>query len=317
MMFRNLRWVVTTVLVAVLTGLSFTLGVATPTAAATAPGYWLVGGDGGVFSFGAPYDGSAAADAAKCPPNTVDRHHATGQCFAIASTPDGGGYWILNGDKGAIYRFGDAGNYGEPSTIWDTMPRDTLPTARGLVPTPSGHGYWVYEINESGAATIAHFGDAGAFGDSQTLASQSHVGFNGTPVGMAARPDGTGYWEVHSDGGVFSFGRAKFYGSLASTHLASPIVGIASTNDGQGYWLASADGNVYPFGDAAHFTSLAGHALAGPVVGIAANRVGSGVWLVASDGGVFALGGAPFRGSMGGVRLAQPVFGMTMRGVSG
>ena len=32
-------------------------------------------------------------------------------------------------------------------------------------------------------------------------------------VGMAATPDGDGYWLVASDGGIFSFGDAAFYGS--------------------------------------------------------------------------------------------------------
>ena len=32
-------------------------------------------------------------------------------------------------------------------------------------------------------------------------------------VGMAATPDGKGYWLVGKDGGVFAFGDAHFYGS--------------------------------------------------------------------------------------------------------
>ncbi len=30
---------------------------------------------------------------------------------------------------------------------------------------------------------------------------------------MAATPDGRGYWLVASDGGIFTFGDAPFYGS--------------------------------------------------------------------------------------------------------
>ena len=33
-------------------------------------------------------------------------------------------------------------------------------------------------------------------------------------VGMATTPDGKGYWLVASDGGIFSFGDAQFYGSM-------------------------------------------------------------------------------------------------------
>ena len=36
-----------------------------------------------------------------------------------------------------------------------------------------------------------------------------------------------GYWLVASDGGVFSFGDASFYGSMAGKPLAQPVVGIA------------------------------------------------------------------------------------------
>jgi hypothetical protein len=33
---------------------------------------------------------------------------------------------------------------------------------------------------------------------------------------MAVTPNGGGYWLVASDGGVFSFGNAQFYGSEGS-----------------------------------------------------------------------------------------------------
>ena len=40
-------------------------------------------------------------------------------------------------------------------------------------------------------------------------------------VGMAATPDGDGYWVVASDGGVFAFGDARFYGSTGATAARS------------------------------------------------------------------------------------------------
>src|ERR1035437_6572405 len=51
-------------------------------------------------------------------------------------------------------------------------------------------------------------------------------------VGMAATPDGKGYWLVASDGGIFSFGDAQFYGSTGSLSLNKPVVGMAATPDG-------------------------------------------------------------------------------------
>ena len=39
------------------------------------------------------------------------------------------------------------------------------------------------------------------------------------PLVAAAMPDGGGYWEVASDGGIFSFGDAAFHGSMGGTPL--------------------------------------------------------------------------------------------------
>src|SRR4051794_27678408 len=47
--------------------------------------------------------------------------------------------------------------------------------------------------------------------------------------------NGTGYWLAGADGGVFAFGSAQFYGSLAGKHLNAPISGIVATPDDRGY----------------------------------------------------------------------------------
>jgi hypothetical protein len=47
-------------------------------------------------------------------------------------------------------------------------------------------------------------------------------------VGMAATPSGHGYWLVASDGGIFAFGDAAFYGSTGALHLNRPVVGMSS-----------------------------------------------------------------------------------------
>src|ERR1051325_7980101 len=56
---------------------------------------------------------------------------------------------------------------------------------------------------------------------------------------MAPTPTGNGYWFVASDGGVFSFGDAQFFGSTGAFRLNQPIVGMAATPTGPGYRLAS------------------------------------------------------------------------------
>jgi hypothetical protein len=123
-------------------------------------------------------------------------------------------------------------------------------------------------------------------------------------------PDGKGYWEVTSDGGVYAFGDAKSYGSLLGTHLAAPIVGIAPTADGRGYWLVTSDGGIFSFGDAGFYGSTGALHLKKPIVAMAATPDGHGYWLVASDGGIFSFGDAGFYGSTGALHLNKPIVAM-------
>ena len=125
-----------------------------------------------------------------------------------------------------------------------------------------------------------------------------------------ANDSNQGYWEVASDGGIFSFGTARFFGSTGGMPLNAPIVAMAATPDGRGYWLVARDGGVFAFGDAHYYGSTGGTPLNAPIVGIASTPDGAGYWLVARDGGVFAFGDAQFYGSMGGTPLNAPIVGM-------
>jgi hypothetical protein len=73
-------------------------------------------------------------------------------------------------------------------------------------------------------------------------------------VGMAATPDGRGYWLVAADGGIFTFGDAGFLGSATGALAASHAVAAARTVDGAGYWVVAGTGQVLPAGDAASVT---------------------------------------------------------------
>ena len=128
--------------------------------------------------------------------------------------------------------------------------------------------------------------------------------------GTASTPDGKGYWLVASDGGVFAYGNAHFYGSTGGQHLNAPIVAFATTPDGKGYWLVAADGGVFAYGDATFYGSTGGQHLNAPIVGISTTPDGLGYWLVASDGGVFSYGDATFFGSTGGQHLNAPIVGI-------
>ena len=78
---------------------NYSAAVAT-TAVIPTQGYWMVGGDGGVFSFGlAPFYGSTGN-------LTLNR-----PVVGMAPTSDRMGYWFVAGD-GGIFSFGDAQFYG-------------------------------------------------------------------------------------------------------------------------------------------------------------------------------------------------------------
>jgi hypothetical protein len=141
---------------------------------------------------------------------------------------------------------------------------------------------------------------------------QQHTGSASQPA-LACRgcvPASKGYWLGASDGGVFSYGDAQFYGSMGGRKLVAPVVGMAPTPDGRGYWMVARDGGIFSFGDAQFYGSMGGRKLVAPVVGMAPTPDGKGYWLVAADGGIFSFGDAQFYGSMGGRPLAKPVVGM-------
>ena len=64
-------------------------------------------------------------------------------------------------------------------------------------------------------------------------------------VGGAVAPSGHGYWLVASDGGIFTYGSARFHGSMGATHINQPVFSMAPTKSGNGYWLVAHDGGIF------------------------------------------------------------------------
>jgi uncharacterized repeat protein (TIGR01451 family) len=125
---------------------------------------------------------------------------------------------------------------------------------------------------------------------------------------MAATADGGGYWEVATDGGLFAFGDAQFYGSMGGKPLDKPIVGMAASPGG--YFEVASDGGIFTFGANNYLGSMGGKKLNKPMVGMWATGSGNGYWEAASDGGIFNFSSAaPFLGSMAGTKLNAPVVG--------
>ena len=134
--------------------------------------------------------------------------------------------------------------------------------------------------------------------------------FSPVAVGMASTKGSGGYWIAGSDGGIFSYGNASFYGSAGAIPLNQPIVGMASTPDGHGYWMVAGDGGIFSYGNAGFYGSTGAIRLNKPIVGMTSTPDGRGYWLVASDGGIFSFGDAGFYGSTGAIQLNKPVVGM-------
>ena len=169
----------------------------------------------------------------------------------------------------------------------------------------AGHSYIVYAIGSYNGPPTAGLNPNSAKpalpSNTLTAVVQDIV------VGQATT--GEGYRQVASDGGIFAFGTAKFFGSMGGTTLNAPMVGIANTGDGMGYWTVASDGGIFAFGTAKFFGSMGGTHLNKPVVGVVGTPDSLGYWLVASDGGIFAFGDAAFYGSTGGTALNKPVVG--------
>ena len=127
---------------------------------------------------------------------------------------------------------------------------------------------------------------------------------------MAQAPATGGYWEVASDGGIFAFGGARFYGSMGGQHLNQPIVGMAATPDGRGYWLVASDGGIFAFGDAGFYGSMGGQHLNQPDRGDDRHHRRQRLPPGRRRRRHLLLRRRPFFGSMGGQRLNAPIVGM-------
>ena len=184
-------------------------------------GYWLVASDGGVFGFGdAAFMGSMGGQRLNAP------------IVGVAATPSGGGYWLVASD-GGIFSFGDATYFGSMGGQRLNKPIVGIASTAGSVNPQNGSivgdGYWL--VASDGG--VFNFGNAGFMG------SMGGQRLNKPIVSIAPGPyalnfgnfslQATGYWLVASDGGVFSFGKANFFGSLGALKLVSPISGAAST----------------------------------------------------------------------------------------
>ena len=128
-------------------------------ATASGHGYWLVGADGGIFSFGsAGFYGSTGSFTLQRP------------VVGISPTGDRKGYWLVASD-GGIFAFGDSGYYGSlpglgfaPAGSSGAHPLAAPIVA--MVPSSDGGGYFM----------VASDGGVFAFGDARFAGSCPGIG---------------------------------------------------------------------------------------------------------------------------------------------
>jgi hypothetical protein len=129
---------------------------------------------------------------------------------------------------------------------------------------------------------VYHFGDAPFRGSMAGHRLKQPI------VGMAATPDGQGYWLVASDGGVFAF-HAPFLGSTGGQRLRQPVVGMTASLDGRGYELVAGDGGLFTFGRMPFYGSAANACTGVPAVGVASSIGALGYWIAFANAQTFAF----------------------------
>ena len=102
-----------------------------------------------------------------------------GPVVGMASTPDGGGYWLVASD-GGVFAFGDAAYRGSAANTHLDAP------VVGMASTPDGGGYWL----------VASDGGVFCFGDATFEGSAAGQTLVQPVIGMARVRGGSGYWLV-------------------------------------------------------------------------------------------------------------------------
>jgi hypothetical protein len=195
----------------------------------------------------------------------------------------------------AIGSYREPANAADPDTLMETYSNGTWTPTTGI----DSNGYGFPEgLSCPGLSSCV------GVGQMTGLSGMNPMGVVGTvvpppPPSPQPAPSSHGYWLVGSDGGIFTFGSAQFYGSTGSLHLQRPVVGIVPTKDDGGYWLDASDGGVFSYGDTQFYGSIPGlgihpngsglpESLNAPIVGMVPSADDGGYFMVGSDGGVFA-----------------------------
>ena len=254
----------------------------------TPHGYWLVGSDGGVFTFGAAlFHGSTGSLVLQRP------------VVGIVATKDGGGYW-LDASDGGVFSFGDAAGrfYGSLPGLGlhpagSGLPNSLNAPVVGMVPSSDDGGYFM----------VASDGGVFAFGDAHFAGSCPGLVGGCAGAAVAVMPDhsGNGYWLVTNTGNVYGFGDAPYLGAPGHGTVTSAV----PSPDGNGYWILLSDGEVFGYGTSAYLgaPSSANFNTLDGAAAIFTTSDGAGYWISSAQGAVYSYGDAPYAGGMAGTHL--------------
>ena len=204
-----------------------------------------------------------------------------------------GGYWLVAAD-GGIFNYGNAGFFG----------------STGGQPQQAGGGHGRHP-RRRGTGWSPRTGASSPTATPPSTARRAASRLNKPIVGMAATPDGQGYWLVAADGGIFTFGDAallRLHGRPAAQqadrgHGRHPRrQGLLAGGLRRGHLQLRRRRLLRLHGRPAPQQA---RSWAWPPPPTA-----RGYWLVAADGGIFTFGDAAFYGSTGGMHLNKPVVGM-------
>ena len=167
---------------------------------------------------------------------------------------------------------------------WATCTSTSPSSAWPPPPTAGATGWWPPTAASSPSVTPAFYGSMG------------NMHLNQPIVGMAATPDGGGYWLVAADGGIFAFGDAAFYGSTGGIRLTGPSWAWPPPRTA-GVLVVASDGGVFAFGDAGFYGSLGGVPRAGPSWPSPATPTAAATGSPTTTAAVTAFGDATYWGS--------------------
>ncbi len=189
----------------------------------TAPAFQIlysnVGGQAGVLAGGMAREIS--------PPNYQSMHNTR----ALALTPDGAGYYLLDGVGGNVVWTGTAADIGSVGTK----------PAVDIELTPDGQGFYVIDVygrlsRTSGALVVSPAPPI--FGDPRVV---SFAVVPGSNIGVLV---------LAKDGSVYAGGGARLSGTSTPTFAQPLAKKIQASADGRGYYVLDAYGRVHAGGGA-------------------------------------------------------------------